>query len=84
MENDLRERLAEIDEDILVANGLDDAIIGYVESNGNLVALYNRDKCIEVLMENNEWDWETAEEFFEFNVAGAYVGEHTPMFATIF
>jgi len=25
-------------------------------------------------------DYEAAEEFFEFNVAGAYVGERTPMY----
>jgi hypothetical protein len=77
------EMLADVDENILIADGFDDALIGYVEMFGNYpVALYDRDKCISILMENSEMDEIEAIEFFEFNVI-AYMGEHTPAFATL-
>jgi len=44
------------------------------------VVVYDRAKCLEILMADGEMDHEGAEEFFEFNVAGSYVGERTPMF----
>jgi hypothetical protein len=72
------------DEEILQADGFDEAIIGYAEvwlnSGQERVMAYDRDKCIEVLMERDEMDWYEANEYFDFNVAGAYVGEKTPVF----
>lgn len=76
------EQLADIDAAILLADGFEDALLGFVEVAGrSLVALYDRNKCIQILMEDN-LSYEDAEEFFEFNVLGAYVGEYTPAFAT--
>jgi hypothetical protein len=73
-------------EKLLFADGFDEALIGYVERFGNegrvQVALYDRRKCIEILMQGG-MDLEGAVEHFEFNVIGAYVGEYTPAFATI-
>lgn len=72
------------DEEILQADGFDEAIIGYAEvwlnSGQERVMAYDRDKCIEVLMERDEMGWDEANEYFDFNVAGAYVGEKTPVF----
>ena len=64
---------------ILLADGFDNAFIG-VENSLHLKALYDTYKCIDVLMERDGMDEDEALEFFEFNVAGAYVGEHTPEF----
>lgn len=48
--NEIVKRLAEIDPEILIAEGLDDALLGYVERTGEPpVALYDADKCIEIL-----------------------------------
>ena len=47
-----------------------------------VVALYDRDACIDILVEAGSTPDE-AEEYFDFNVTGAYVGESTPAFATI-
>ena len=71
------------DEDFLQADGFDDAIIGYAEiwldSGQSRVLAYDREKCIEKLMEDGMERGE-ANEYFDFNVTGAYVGEMTPVF----
>lgn len=50
----------------------DEAIIGLVESGDETVVAYDRQKIIEALMRDGA-DREEAEEFFEFNIAGACV-----------
>ena len=80
MEN-LRDTLSELDDSFLFADGFDSALIGYVTIASNSVALYDRAKVIEILMK--DMDYEGAEEFFEYNVQGAYVGDKTPAFATL-
>ena len=63
------------EEDFLIADGFDDAIIGVDESSMRLI--YSVSKCISVLRTYmNEND---AIEYFEFNVKGSYVGEKTPI-----
>ena len=62
----------------LVADGFNDAIIGVDESSMRLI--YSVEKCIDILVENDEMLLEQAIEYFDFNVRGAYVGEQTPIF----
>jgi hypothetical protein len=63
------------EEEFLIADGFDDAIIGVEESSMKLV--YSVSKCISILCTYmNESD---AIEYFEFNVKGSYVGEKTPI-----
>jgi hypothetical protein len=63
------------DEDFLIADGFDEAIIG-VEIN-DMRIIYSVSKCIEILkQEMSELD---ALEHFTYNVSGAYVGEKTPI-----
>lgn len=67
------------DEDVTYAEGFDEAIIGVARGfNGTPVLAYDRAKCIEIL--SRDMPVEDAEEFFSFNVIGAYVGESTPLF----
>jgi hypothetical protein len=57
----------------------DEAIIGVAERCGmQAVTCYDRTKCIDILA--RDMPREDAEEFFEFNTIGAYLGEFTPMF----
>lgn len=79
----VREYLADIDSEVLLADGFDEAIIGTVErfSSGPLV-LYDREKCIQILM-GQEMTRSEAEEFFDYNVTGAWMGDGTPCFATL-
>lgn len=63
------------EEDILKADGFDNAIIGFCENSKRLI--YSAKKCVEILeLEMNE---EEAEEYFWFNLQGAYMGEKTPI-----
>ena len=66
------------DEQILLADGFEDAFVGIGRQFGKPVAIYERSKCIEILMENMSED--EAEEYFSFNVESAFVGEKTPIF----
>ena len=64
-------------EDILIADGFDEAVIGIEESTMRLI--YSITKCLEIL-ETQGMNDEDALEYFYFNVQGAYVGEQTPIF----
>lgn len=76
----LHERLAEEACDLLLADGFDDAFIGIGSRCGQPdVAVYARDACVQALMSEG-LSLEDAEEHFDFNVAGAWVGDRTPVF----
>ena len=80
-----------VDEEFLMADGLDEAIIGVDEMSMRLI--YSVSKCIEILAKDvipDRGDIKTygcvesaktalATEYFEYNVSGAYVGEKTPI-----
>ena len=74
-----------IEEDALFADGFDEAIIGISERFGRVpIVAYDRGFCISILMERDGMDYEEAVEFFDFNVIGAWVGEGTPEFITLY
>jgi hypothetical protein len=50
------------------------------QKGGSPCAVYDRDACIDVLMSDNEWSLEEAEEYFSFNTEDAYYGPNTPIF----
>jgi len=77
-----QEIIQEINPDALYADGFEDALVGYVEIFNKVVAAYDRDKCIDILINRDGMDFDEAEEYFAFNVTGSYVGEHTPAFIT--
>lgn len=64
------------DEQFLIVDGFDQAIIGVEETSMRLI--YSKDKIIEILMQ--EMEEADAHEHYDFNIAGAYVGEKTPIF----
>tara|TARA_R100000306_G_scaffold57884_1_gene56113 strand:- start:160 stop:471 length:312 start_codon:yes stop_codon:yes gene_type:complete len=79
-----------LDEDILFADNFDEALVGLCHAFGKpTVACYDREKCVEIIMRDSspgdlteEERYSDAVEFFEFNVIGSYVGEHTPVYIT--
>jgi hypothetical protein len=78
--NKWRARIAELNPEALSLDGFDDCIIGIVyRCSFQAVLLYDEDKCIQQLIKS--FDADAAREYFEFNIAGAYMGEGTPMFA---
>jgi len=80
MTDDVKAWLAEAAPDALLADGFEDAILGIVERVGQpAIVIYDREKCIEILMADGTGRDE-AEEYFEFNTSGAWVGNATPGF----
>ena len=63
------------DDDFLIADGFDEAIIGMDETEMRII--YSVKKCIKKLEEEMEID--EAMEYFTFNVSEAYMGEKTPI-----
>jgi hypothetical protein len=77
----------------LVADGFDDALIGNALRAGEFIAVYDRDKCVQILREQfekacgQEWACDEdhhaeAEEFFEYNTQRAtdYLGDRGPVY----
>jgi hypothetical protein len=62
-------------------DGFDGAILGFGSQYGSFECLvYDRQKCIEILVDRDGMDYDEALEFFEFNVACLYAGPGTPIF----
>ena len=87
----IQEWLTDLDPEIsvILADGFEAAFLGMAtQFSKEPVAVYDRRKCIAILAEQfaeaaeNDLDsaWDMAEEYFSFNVEGAWVGEQTPMF----
>jgi hypothetical protein len=77
----LLEWIGEVNPEALLADGFEDAILGLAErcSQPHLV-VYDAAKCLDILVERDGLSREEAEEYFSFNVTGAWMGEHTPLF----
>ena len=74
-----------MDPETLLADGWEECLIGvaevWLESGGRVQrAVYDADKIIETMVARDGMTHEEAEEFFEFNINGAYVGPRTPIF----
>lgn len=75
------DRLAELNPDALLADGLEAALIGCTVNHHHAhVAVYDIDKCIDVLVERDGMTHEGGDEFLSFNTLGAYVGENGPIY----
>ena len=67
------------DEEFLQADGFDDALLGVVtDFNSEARLAYSKSICIDSLVDQG-MSYEEAIEYFDYNVAGAYVGEKTPI-----
>jgi len=79
--DEAEEILANLEEpECLFMDGFDDAIIGVGQQYTNeVLVVYDRNKCIEILVERDGMTYEDAEEFFSFNSDCAWVGKKTPM-----
>jgi hypothetical protein len=64
----------------LIADGLDEGAVGYTTtSDGCEHVIYDYDKCCSIFMKENEWTYDEATEWMDFNVVAAYVGPNTPI-----
>ena len=74
----MKNKLVALDPELLFADGYDDCIIGMTFRAEVPVVIYSADRMIEKLAK--DMSYEEAQEFFDFNVEGAYMGERTPVY----
>ena len=67
-------------EEALLADGFEDALVGFGYQHTRVLAIYDYQKCINVLMSRDDMTEEEAIEHMDYNVVGSYVGDHTPIF----
>ena len=65
------------DEDLLIANGFDEAVLGIEENTMRII--YSVSKCLEIIEAMGMPEQEALEHFY-YNVQGSYIGEKTPIF----
>jgi hypothetical protein len=68
------------EQETLFADGFEGAFLGLATRFCWIVAVYDYDMCCAILRTRDGMTEEEAEEFMEFNVTGAFVGECTPIF----
>lgn len=73
----LIDEIKESNPEALFADGFDNSILGY-DTKGRVV--YSVDSILETLTERDGMSVEEAQEYFYFNIEGAFVGEYTPIY----
>jgi hypothetical protein len=83
--SELRQRCLNLvgEESLIFAEGYDAALIGIGWRDGIPITIYDRQGVIDILCRRNGMTPEDAEEFFDYNVAGSWLGEATPMFVDL-
>ena len=76
-QEELKEAIRSANDRAMLVDGHDDALAGY-DTQGR--AIYFVDTIVGTLMQRDGMTHEEAIEFFDFNIAGAYVGEYTPIY----
>jgi hypothetical protein len=69
------------DDQTMLATGFEKAIIGLDTTGEVFRVIYDIDKIVEILMEDNEMTEEDALEHCSYNIMGGWVGEGTPIYA---
>ena len=80
LEDSLRQWDEEHDEGALFVAGFESALLGVAVQFAHEVAVYDYDKCLDILIERDNMDIEEAIDYMEYNVVGAYAGKSTPVF----
>ena len=78
--DDIQAYLEDREETVLLADGFEHAFLGTTQRmNEPLLAVYSYPLMIETLMLRDGMTYTEAAEYIDFNVAGAWVGEQTPI-----
>ena len=68
---------------MLKCDGFDNAIIGVGERcTTDSMIVYDYDKMVKVLVTRDDMSYEEAEEYIDFNIVGAWIGDTTPIIVT--
>ena len=66
------------EDEILMADGFEDAFLGVAMQFNKPISIFDYDECLTILHKDG-MSYDEAEEYMQFNVVGAYVGENTPI-----
>lgn len=78
---ELVESLSEFDGEILLADGFEEAYLGILQRCGQPPhAIYDRAKCIRILVDRDGMSPDETEECFTHNTESSWVGPTTPGF----
>ena len=83
---EIREHLAEINEEAIIYDNLEEALVGIGHRFGMQgIAIYDLDKVFKELekMLGPECSQEDVIEYFDYNVMGTWAGEYTPIFIEV-
>ena len=65
---------------MIALEGYEEAFIGFTEKNlKTFIAIYDRNKCIDIAMKNLKCDKDTAIVWFEKNIDETLLGEYDPL-----
>jgi len=80
--SDVMETLEELNPSAIMYEGFDSALVGIIARCGTEpLALYDREKCIQVLVDKG-LEYSKAVEYFCFHIEGCWAGPHTPFIAS--
>ena len=77
---DIEDLYGDDEPEILFADGYDGAIEGVVWDGERTRVVYRTESILKILMDRDKMTYDEASEFFDFNVAGAYMGVYTPLY----
>ena len=77
---DIEDLYGDDEPNLMFADGFDEAIAGVVWDGERTRVVYDTELILELLMGRSEMTYEEAVEYFDFNIAGSYMGEYTPLY----
>ena len=81
MAKNIREKLSDsYGEELIFADGFDDAIIGVATGFDSQRVVYCYVSMIETMMKEDDISYEDALDWIEYNTLGSYVGKNTPIY----
>lgn len=78
--NNIRTELSDSYDELLFADGFDDAIIGVSCGMEESRVVYSIGKMIDILIKEHDMEANEADEFLQFNTIFAWVGDRTPIY----
>ena len=76
---DIEDLYSDDEPEMLFADGYDSAIEGVVWDGERTRVVYTTEKILAILMDQG-MTYDEASEYFDFNVAGSYMGVYTPLY----
>ena len=76
---DIIDLYADDEPDMMFADGYDEAIAGVVWDGERTRVVYRTESILEILMDQG-MTYDEASGYFDFNVAGSYMGVYTPLY----